>query len=289
MADKRSRALAKKMKDKWRAKRWYNVIAPPMFQNVGIGQTLADQPEKIVGRKMIVTLSDLTNDASKSHIKLIFRITEVDGNRAYTEYIGHEMSKDYTIRLVRRKRSKIDLINDVATRDGRILRLKIMAVTDRRIQSSQKNAIRYTMANQVREYAAKSSFGDLVRVVIDGTLATSIYKHCKKIYPLKAVEIRKSEVIGRLEGFEEEVEVGVGEEEAQESIESEKDKVIKELTTIPGIGPSKAEALYEAGIKSIDALKTIPVNELGKIDKIGPNMAHKIKEYLKTAGNTEKI
>ncbi|OYT49861.1 30S ribosomal protein S3ae, partial [Thermoplasmatales archaeon ex4484_36] len=37
----KSRAEAKKIKDRWRAKKWYTVVAPEMFDRAQLGETLA--------------------------------------------------------------------------------------------------------------------------------------------------------------------------------------------------------------------------------------------------------
>lgn len=60
MAKKQVTRETKKLKDKWKSKVWYPVIAPDMFNRVQIGETLADEPEKLIGRTIEVTLQDLT-------------------------------------------------------------------------------------------------------------------------------------------------------------------------------------------------------------------------------------
>ncbi len=81
MAKARSRTVARKMKDKWKAKTWYNVLAPPSFDNVTIADTLADKPANLINRVTEVSLQDLTNDFRKSHIKLFFKIHHPVGNQ----------------------------------------------------------------------------------------------------------------------------------------------------------------------------------------------------------------
>ncbi|MBI5698220.1 MAG: RNA helicase, partial [Thaumarchaeota archaeon] len=54
-----------------------------------------------------------------------------------------------------------------------------------------------------------------------------------------------------------------------------------ELVQIRGIGRVRARRLYDHGIKTIEDLKTIPVNKLAEIDKIGPTIADNIKSQLK--------
>src|SRR5207247_2583041 len=50
MAEKKSRAAARKIKDKWKAKVWYNLLAPEMFNKQLLGETPTDTPDKLVGR-----------------------------------------------------------------------------------------------------------------------------------------------------------------------------------------------------------------------------------------------
>ena len=78
-----SRVAARKVKDKWRAKNWYRVLAPTMFESVQIGETPSDDPEKLKGRMLDVTLQQLTGDFSKMHIKLIFKIDDIKGSDAF--------------------------------------------------------------------------------------------------------------------------------------------------------------------------------------------------------------
>ncbi len=274
--------MTRKIKDKWRSKRWYKIVAPSIFKNVGLGETFTDEPEKLSRRTVVVTLNDLTGDFSKSHVKLKFKVTGSEGQNAYTEFIGHDMTSDYTRRMVRRRRSKIDGAYDVATRDGKLVRVKPMAVSDKRIQSSKKRLIRLTMHDHLKKYAAKTSFGDFVKAIIDGSLATDLFKACKPIYPLKKVEIRKSEVIGALDVPPMAEEEEKGKAPAKELVKSDKEDILKKFMEIPGVGESKANALYDGGFRSLGALSKIPVDELGKVDKVGPSLAHKIKEHLKT-------
>lgn len=57
-----------RVRDKWRSKRWYTVIAPPYFGEVEIGSIPADDPQKLLGRVVESTLYDVTEDLSLIHI-----------------------------------------------------------------------------------------------------------------------------------------------------------------------------------------------------------------------------
>jgi len=197
MAKARSRTAARKIKDRWKSKKWYNISAPPSFDNVTIAETLADEPDKIINRVTEVSLQDLTNDFRRSHIKLFFKVYAVEDGTAKTQYIGHTLTSDYLRRMIRRKRSKIDAVYDVTTRDGAKLRIKPFATTDRRIQNSQKRAIREAMKKTITLKAKKSTLSEFIKIIIDGRIGSEIYKSCKTLYPVKRVEIYKTEIINQ--------------------------------------------------------------------------------------------
>ena len=194
MAKARSRAAARKVKDRWKAKNWYNVLAPASFDNVTIAETLADDPSKLTDRVTEISMQDLTNDFRKSHIKLYFKVNQIEDNNAKTAYIGHTLTSDYLRRMIRRRRSKIDAVYDAKTRDGARLRIKPFATTDRRIQNSQKKIIRLTMRKTILSKAKSMTLSEFIKYIIEGKLGSDIYKACKKFYPVRRIEIYKTEV-----------------------------------------------------------------------------------------------
>lgn len=196
-----SRTAVKKVKDKWKAKVWYNIRAPPMYNGAIIAETLADDGAKLMGRIAEATLQDLTGDFSKMHIKMKFKVQAVRGNECATKFAGHELTSDYIRRLTRRKHSKIDSVIDVVTKDGFKLRIKPMAVTDRRAQSSQEGEIRKLAVSVIQGAAQESDHGTFIKAVVNGDLSQIIYNQARKIYPLKRVEIRKSEVTSEPEQY----------------------------------------------------------------------------------------
>ncbi len=112
-----------KGRETWRSKEWYDILAPSIFGSSEIGETLASEPEKLKGRVIETTLGDLINDFSKSHVKVLFKIKEVEDHEAKTEFVGHDMSREYIRGQVRRRTTKIDCITTVTTSDGHKLRL----------------------------------------------------------------------------------------------------------------------------------------------------------------------
>lgn len=225
---KKSRAAARKVKDKWKAKNWYNLIAPTMFNKALIGETLADDPELLMGRVSEVTVQDLTGDFSKMHIKLAFKIQDVRGSDAHTQFVGHDLTSDYVRRLTRRKKTRTDTILDITTTDGTMLRVKPMAIADRRIQSSKQTAIRAIMDKVVHKAAKEKTIGEFMKAIISGELAKNIAVSCKPIQPQQRVEIRKSEVISFGEVPEEPEEEPEPEPEEEPAEELEEEAPIEE-------------------------------------------------------------
>lgn len=247
---KKSRVTARKIKDKWKAKNWYNLIAPTMFNKALIGETLADDPEILMGRISEVTVQDLTGDFSKMHIKLAFKIQDVRGNDAHTQFVGHDLTSDYVRRLTRRKKTRTDSTVDVVTKDGTGIRVKPMAIADRRIQSSKQTAIREVMEQVVTNAAKEKTIGEFVKAIISGELAKSVAVACKPIQPMQRVEIRKSEVVsfGELPEMPEEELI----EESEEPLEEKPEEVAEELGEVAEepVGEPAEEDLTEETVET---------------------------------------
>jgi small subunit ribosomal protein S3Ae len=184
--------------DKWSAKELYQIYSPPGFLEGDekiVGETVADDPDKIIGRVIEVSLADLINDYLKMHIKLDFQITEVTGNVARTRFKGHTFARDYLRFLVRRRRTRIDSISTVKTKDGVPFRITATGFTLHRSKTSKKDAIRREMLNIVKARAEELDSLEFIRETTNGKLGSQIYFQCKSIYPLKGVEVQKSRIL----------------------------------------------------------------------------------------------
>ena len=197
-----------------RGKRWYTILAPEQFDREELGTTFADEPEKVEGRTIEVTLGEITGDAGANNTKLTFKITEVASDTAYTEFIKHELTRDYLRSLVRRGASKVDANITVLTTDDHRVQLQPAAFTTKKADRSQEQAIRKVMIDIVREAARERTYEQLVDSVVEGRLSSAIYGEAKVIYPLRRVEVQKL----TLEARPEEVEA---EEEAAVDVEAE--------------------------------------------------------------------
>lgn len=178
-----------------KAKQWYKVISPEMFGRSPVGETIAYDPEKVVGRIIETTLGDLTNNFSKQNTKLKFRVDRIAGDSAYTKFVGHEMTTDYLRSLVKRRTSRIDSIIDIATTDGYQVRVKPSCFTVKRARANQVKSIREISKNVILEKAKGLDLNQLIQDVVNGKLSLDIYKEAKMVYPLRRVEVRKTQIV----------------------------------------------------------------------------------------------
>ena len=188
----------RRVRDKWRGKSWYTVLAPPYFGNVELGAVPAAEPEKLIGRVIDSTLYDVTNDFAHQYLKMRFQITEVDGKTARTMFKGHEYSRDYSRSLVRRRTTKVEGIFNVTTKDGYKLQMAVCAFTLSRIKTSQEQAIRTVMRKIVAEKATVLTMDQFAQEMVLGKIASEIYNEAKKIAPLRHVGVRKSKLTTQL-------------------------------------------------------------------------------------------
>uniref|UniRef100_A0A7C2BKV5 Small ribosomal subunit protein eS1 n=1 Tax=Thermosphaera aggregans TaxID=54254 RepID=A0A7C2BKV5_9CREN len=182
-------------RDKWKMKKWYEVLAPKAFGEVSLGTTPADDPDKLIGRVVETTLYDLTGDISQVHVKLYFQIVSVEEDKAYARFKGHELARDYMKSLIRRKSSKIQGIFDVTTKDGYVVRLTIAALTSFRCKTSQRRAIRRIIKDYIFSKTPELTMDELVNEILSGRISNEIAELARKIYPMRRVEVYKSKLI----------------------------------------------------------------------------------------------
>ena len=265
-----ARAAARKQRDKWKAKRWYTIRAPrtPWSFRV-IGETLSEEPSQLIGRNYEVIQNELDGDFSKMHVKVVFKVTDVLGNDAITEFVGHELLKDHVRRQVRRDRGKIDDTIDVVTEDGFYVRFKPLMISRARIKSSQKQQMRTIARDIILTTGATSTWFKLQAATLDGTLENKIKEAVSKIQPVRTVVIRRTQLIqsGVL------VEDGptldeIHAQEKEQELEAKSLEVIEEK--------SDEEAVNEEEIESESS-------ETAEVDYSSLTVSE-LKELLKAAG-----
>jgi len=186
---------SKRIKDRWRMKDWFNVIAPSCFGELNIASIPCEDENKLIGRVVEATLYDITGDFSHQTIKLYFLINGLEGRKAKTIMKGHEYSSDYLRSLIRRGTSRVDGIFNVVTKDGFSSRVSIVAFSKSRLNTSQKKALRKIMKDVIEEKAKKLNYEQLCQEMVLGKIGSEIYNLAKKITQLRHVGVRKSKLL----------------------------------------------------------------------------------------------
>ena len=182
----------KKGKDKWKEKTWYTLVAPNYLGGREIGMSIGNGEMSMVGRKIEIPVSDFTGNFRRANAKMSFRILSCQGTKCSTEFIGHSLNDDYIRRMVRRRKERIDIIKQVSTADHANMVLKVVIVTDGKLNTSKRTEIRKTVENFLVEKADTMSYGDLAKYVIGEDVYGDIVSATKDIYPIKKIEMRKS-------------------------------------------------------------------------------------------------
>lgn len=185
----------KKVRDKWRAKEWYDVYAPAYFGEKKVASIPCSDPVKVIGRVVETTLYDITNDFSHQSQKLYFLVANVKGTRADTILKGHEYSADYLRSLVRRGSTRIDAIFNVTSKDQYVTRASVVAFTRDRVNANQQHLIRSIMRKTIEEKADTLAYDQLCHEMVLGIFGSEIYNLAKKVSPLRHVGVRKSKLM----------------------------------------------------------------------------------------------
>jgi small subunit ribosomal protein S3Ae len=197
-----------KVRDKWKLKQWVTVLASPSFGNMPIGRVPITDIEKPAGRVVETTLYDiLKQDPQHYSFKLYFQIDRVEGDTAYTILKAHEYSREYLRSLIRRGSSMSDLIKDYTTKDGYVVRVYTVALSQGRMNASKKHEIRMITDKIIGERAASLSYDQFVQETVLQKLASDVYNEAKKVTRLRHVGVRKTKLIGRPQAAPAEAEV----------------------------------------------------------------------------------
>ncbi|MFH1587797.1 MAG: hypothetical protein ABIA76_00470 [Candidatus Diapherotrites archaeon] len=189
MASKKGKTV-----DKWKKKQWYEILAPTEFKRISLGDTVATKPEQVKGRTIKASLRKITNQIKRQFVEVLFRITEVKGNNAYTESAGHEIPESFLKKFIRRRSSKIQLVQDCSTKDKAKIRVKTMVLTARKATANQRTAIRAIIKEEVKSFCAKTNKETIISEFLLSDFTNKLHEKCKKIMPVKRVEVTKTRI-----------------------------------------------------------------------------------------------
>ncbi len=193
MVDKRKSST----KDKWKEKSWYTIVAPSYFGEKEIGLSPSSDPKYIVNRTIAVPISDFTGNFKKSSSMVIFKIDDVIGKKCSTVFIGHEVSEDTIRRMVRRRKERIDIITNIRTKDLYKIAVKFVLVADAKLTEAKRSEVRKTIKDYITQKSSTMELGEFALYVIGDEVYNELVNSLKNVYPIRKIEVRKTEVLGK--------------------------------------------------------------------------------------------
>ncbi len=152
--------------------------------------------KKAIGRVVEVTLFDiLKGDPSQYQYKIYFQINRVEGDKAYSIFKGYEYAKEFLRSLIRRGSSKVTFVLDVKTKDNYLFRLKVIALTHKKLNTSRKHALRLIAKDVMTKTIPQMTIDQFVQATCYGKINSDIMAAAKKIIRMRHVGLEKVKLI----------------------------------------------------------------------------------------------
>ncbi len=185
--------------EKWKNKNWLDIKTPEYIDDKVLGETPASEIDEVLGRTVKVSLMDLTGSFKDLNYQLTFKVSEVSGRVAKTEFHQQELSRDYRRSQIRNHRSQVEGIFNLKLNDESKIRLKTFVVTPMRIHTSTKKEIRAAMKAKLEDIVKDLSFPAFVNKLITYEITKELQPVVEEVFPVKIIEVSKVKVI-RLPG-----------------------------------------------------------------------------------------
>ena len=179
---------------KLKGKQWFTILAPKYFGEKEIGKTISSTSETLVGKTVNISAVELTNDINKYYLKLKFKITSVDSDKAFTQFYGSECLQDYISRMVLHRIRRIDSIQDLTTTDNIKIRVKGFTIVSKKVKSSVAVKIREFVSELIKKQVEESTLEEFLQKMLSNEIKNKILREGRRIYPIRNFEVRRTEL-----------------------------------------------------------------------------------------------
>ena len=174
---------------------WLHVVSPEYLGGKIVGNILIYSDEESLERKIDVLQSDLTEDPAHAYTKITLRVSDMSGDRANTQYIGHEVSRDYIRSVLRKGSSKMEPIIDVLTKDGYRFRMRVTMISRNKVSTRKKTFLSNELAKMMAEKCSSYKLSQLVQEMVSGKTESDIFNFAKKHMRVKYAGVTKMKLI----------------------------------------------------------------------------------------------
>lgn len=221
----------------WKKKKWYELVAPAIYSDKVVGESLVENPDDLVGKVVTVNLMHVLGSPRKQNFSVKLRVEKVQGKKGFTKPIKISMLPSSVRRLIRAGKNRVDMSFTAKAKDDVLLRFKPLIITRSKASSAVLTDIRVKAEEYIADYCSNNGYEVIFDSVTRSTLQRELKTVLSKVYPLKMVEMRTLEVelvkgTRTLPSFvlEEKVEE-VKAEAKEEIVESEEEaEVVEEAT-----------------------------------------------------------
>jgi len=175
-------------------KNWYEVQAPSIFDEDTVTETPAEKDSQVIGRTVKEGLNDLMENADKYYADVSLKVTDVEGNKAFTEIHEMECSSEFVSRMIREGSDRFDFVHDLETADDRTVRIKFVGATLRRTSSKKLSAVRSKIEEILQEKGDEQTYEEIMENIFMDNIQEEIRDKADEIYPFRQLEVRKTEL-----------------------------------------------------------------------------------------------
>lgn len=178
------------VKSRKQKKTWFNIVTPKEFGNYVIGETMAIEPQKLIGRNVQANLMSMLNDPRKQSIQLTFKIKSVRDKNAATEIISYEVLPSHVRKKMRKGKNEIGDSFVTETKDNIKVRIKPFMITRTKTQRSKLALIKKMAREFITEKVKIQNLADVINEAISTKMQRELREKLNKIHPLAVCEFR---------------------------------------------------------------------------------------------------
>ena len=176
---------------KKKKKSWLSIQAPEFMGHAILGESNVYEKEELVGKTLCLNLATITNDMKKQNINVTFKVIGVHEGKGQTQLVDYVLVPSYIKRLIRRKREKVEDSFLAKTKDGKVVRVKPIAITNSDTYNSIVTKIRLGMKAMIRNELKEKTYDEFVTDLMSMKIQKAMKEKLNKIYPLKYVDVRQ--------------------------------------------------------------------------------------------------
>lgn len=178
-------------------KRWFQIQAPKTFNATFLGDTFLATPEEGIGKKLIISLAQLTNDSQKQNINIEFEIVKTEKDILRTRIVNYFIMPAALRKVARKGKDKLENSFSAKNKDDQELRIKTVFVPRKKIKGGISSNLQNTSKELIRERLKTMTYEELITDLITRKFQSILSKDLKKIYPLSFCEIRWAELVDK--------------------------------------------------------------------------------------------